>query len=168
MKGFFQMSNYTNNPSMDEILERIKKALADRERRIELANETPQSSAVIRAEEEIAEMAEEKASYPTSTISTTSQPTEQSKISASSESSDTSDIIIKPNLANVKKSDVYVLSKDMKINSAEKFAELDFPKLFHELSTVMAKDLAIAYMTPKIESWLHQNFAQISTHCRKK
>lgn len=150
-------SNYNNNPSMDEILERIKKALADRERRIELENSNKTSpSPVIKAEEEIAEMA---------IAETKSSLTEEKNTTPST---DNNEIFIKPNLANTKQNDVYILSKNMKINSAEKFAEIDFSKLFHELSSTMAKDLAIAYMAPKIESWLNLNFAQISSHCRKK
>ena len=149
-------SNYNNNPSMEEILERIKKALADRERRIEQESSKSTPSPVIKAEEEIAEMA----------MTETKSSITEEKTATQSPNND--EIFIKPNLANTKQNDVFILSKNMKVNSAEKFAEIDFSKLFHEISTTMTKDLAIAYMAPKIESWLNLNFAQISTHCRKK
>ena len=152
------MSNYSDGPSMEEILERIKKALADRERRMEMTDtDTFSNQSIIKAEEEFAEMA------------IAPKPTENEIHETSTNiSQDNTEIFIKPNLSNATQSDVYILSKDMKVNSAEKFAEIDFPKLFKELSTSMSKDLAMAYMAPKIESWLNLNFAQISSHCRKK
>ena len=158
------MSNYSDNPSMEEILERIKKALADREHRMEMINSEKNSNqSVITAEEEIAEMA----TFSTLSVNQT-QSKNQNITNENNNTIENDEIFIKPNLSSTQQSDVYILSKNMKVSSAEKFSEIDFPKLFKELASTMSKDLAIAYMAPKIESWLNLNFAQISSNCRKK
>ena len=155
------MSNYSDNPSMDEILKRIKKALAERERRVEeeafSGNVEAREEAFVRPSSPVHfEVVEDRA-----------VESEREQRVAPVSDAGQSEIFIKPNLRSSRESDVFVLTKEMKVNSSAKFAELDFPKLFKNVSVQMSKDLAMGYMAPKIESWLNNNFLEISTKSKK-
>lgn len=162
------MSNYSDNPSMDEILKRIKKALAERERRVEeeafSGNVEAREEAFVRPSSPVHfEVVEDRAveSEREQRVAPVSDGT--SNVSDAGQS----EIFIKPNLRSSRESDVFVLTKEMKVNSSAQFAELDFPKLFKNISVQMSKDLAMGYMAPKIESWLNNNFLEISTKSKK-
>ena len=155
------MSNYSDNPSMDEILKRIKKALAERERRVEeeafSGNVETRNEAFVRPSSPVHfEVVEDRA-----------VESEREQSVAPVSDAGQSEIFIKPNLRSSRESDVFVLTKEMKVNSSAKFAELDFSKLFKNISVQMSKDLAMGYMAPKIESWLNNNFLEISTKSKK-
>ena len=138
------MVNYSDNPSMDEILKRIKKALADREKRAEV----------------------EMTIAPNESVD--SFPLEISPIekSDSVEPKKTQDIFIKPNVKS-DKSGVFVLTKDMKLNSMAKITDTDFQQLCFNIADKMSKDLAMAYMGPKMETWLLNNFWEVVAKSKK-
>ena len=77
------------------------------------------------------------------------------------------DIFIKPNLAGESRDDVFVLTKDMEVNSLKKLNEIDFPLFCSIVSEQMSKDLAIAYMGSKVESWLRNNFWEMVSKSKK-
>ena len=138
------MTNYSDNPSMDEILKRIKKALADREKRAEV----------------------EMTIAPNESVD--SFPLEISPIgkSDSVEPKKTQDIFIKPNVKS-DKSGVFVLTKDMKLNSMAKITDTDFQQLCFNIADKMSKDLAMTYMGPKMETWLLNNFWEVVAKSKK-
>ena len=125
------MSNYDNTPSMEEILQRIKTALRDREHKV--LSDTVDFST---NNNEISD---------TDLNPTTN--TQQYK---------NENIFIKPNL-NTDNNDVFVLSQDMKINSKQK----NINNIFHNISILMTNDLDIPYLANKIENWLTNNFFNI-------
>lgn len=134
------MTSYSDNPSMDEILKRIKKALADREKRAEV-------EMVIAPDENVK-----------------SFPLEISPADVNEKKS--SDIFIKPNVKS-EKSGVFVLTKDMKLNSMAKITDTDFQQLCFNIADKMSKDLAMAYMGPKMETWLLNNFWEVVAKSKK-
>ena len=139
------MANYSDNPSMDEILKRIKKALADRERRAEV----------------------EMKISPDENVQ--SFPLEISPLDVKEQVGDakkSQDIIIKPNV-KAGKSGVFVLTKDMKLNSMAKITDTDFQQLCFNIADKMSKDLAMAYMGPKMETWLLNNFWEVVAESKK-
>ncbi len=138
------MTNYSDNPSMDEILKRIKKALADREKRAEVEMSIGSDDSVESFPLEISPM-DRKVEV------------EQKK---------TSDIFIKPNVKS-EKSGVFVLTKDMKLNSMAKITDTDFQQLCFNIADKMSKDLAMAYMGPKMETWLLNNFWEVVAKSKK-
>jgi len=133
------MTNYSDNPSMDEILRRIKRALAEREQRAE--QERTEASSVV------------SISNADSTGPSLNKGAAQ-------------DIIIKPNV-KPENSGIFVLTKEMKVNSMAKVADADFQQLCFNLSDKMSKDLAMAYMGPKMEDWLLNNFWEIVAKSKK-
>ncbi len=138
------MTNYSDNPSMDEILKRIKKALADREKRAEVEMTIAPDENVESFPLEISPMDKNRGVEP-------------KKIQ---------DIIIKPNVKS-EKSGVFVLTKDMKLNSMAKITDTDFQQLCFNIADKMSKDLAMAYMGPKMETWLLNNFWEVVASSKK-
>ncbi len=138
------MTNYSDNPSMDEILKRIKKALADREKRAEVEMTIAPDENVESFPLEISPMDKNRGVEP-------------KKIQ---------DIIIKPNVKS-EKSGVFVLTKDMKLNSMAKITDTDFQQLCFNIADKMSKDLAMAYMGPKMETWLLNNFWEVVAKSKK-
>ncbi len=139
------MANYSDNPSMDEILKRIKKALADREKRAEV----------------------EMKISPDDNVQ--SFPLEISPLDVKADGGDvkkSQDIIIKPNV-KAGKNGVFVLTKDMKLNSMAKITDTDFQQLCFNIADKMSKDLAMAYMGPKMETWLLNNFWEVVAESKK-
>ena len=137
------MSNYSDNPSMDEILKRIKTALADREKRAEVEMTIASDDSVD--------------SFPLE-ISPMDRGIDDGKKSQ--------DIFIKPNVKS-EKSGVFVLTKDMKLNSMAKITDTDFQQLCFNIADKMSKDLAMAYMGPKMETWLLNNFWEMVASSKK-
>ncbi|MBP3615507.1 MAG: hypothetical protein IJ473_00595 [Alphaproteobacteria bacterium] len=137
------MANYSDNPSMDEILKRIKKALADREKRAEV-------EMTIAPDDNVQ-------SFPLE-ISPMDKVVEEPKKSQ--------DIFIKPNVKS-EKSGVFVLTKDMKLNSMAKITDTDFQQLCFNIADEMSKDLAMAYMGPKMETWLLNHFWEVVAKSKK-
>lgn len=141
------MANYTDNPSMDEILTRIKKALAERERRIdEMQDEQVSDFSVAPVRENVSE------NIP---------------LRDASEPLTTEEIFIKPNL-NSENKDVFVLTKSMKVEKVEKLQTLDAKAFMRDLAFAMAKELDMGYMAPKMESWLLNNFWEYVAKNQKK
>ena len=138
------MTNYSDNPSMDEILKRIKKALADREKRAEVEMTIAPDENVESFPLEISPMDKNRGVEPKKT----------------------QDIIIKPNVKS-EKSGVFVLTKDMKLNSMAKITDTDFQQLCFNIADKMSKDLAMAYMGPKMETWLLNNFWEVVASSKK-
>ncbi len=149
------MSNYSDNPSMDEILARIKKALSDREKRVEeesFYDDRQDDFAVDTSFLEVKEFA--KTPEATKTIV---------------DNIVKDDILIKPNLKNPSsKEDVFVLTNDMKIDNVAKLEKMDFETFCENISSTMSKDLSMAYMSPKIYSWLKNNFWDVVNKSAKK
>ena len=139
------MTSYSDNPSMDEILKRIKKALADREKRAEV----------------------EMKISPDDNVE--SFPLEISPLDVKGDidgAKKSQDIFIKPNVKS-EKSGVFVLTKDMKLNSMAKITDTDFQQLCFNIADKMSKDLAMAYMGPKMETWLLNNFWEVVAKSKK-
>ncbi len=146
------MSNYTDNPSMDEILARIKKALAERERKVEeealnTSSTFERTSSWQRDEREVVSFEDVK--------DFASKPEVGEKIV---DNIVKDEIFIKPNLSNESRDDVFVLSKNMEVNLLKKLDDIDFSLLCSIVAEQMAKDLDIAYMGAKVESWFKNNF----------
>lgn len=139
------MTSYSDNPSMDEILKRIKKALADREKRAEVEMSVGSDESVESFPLEISPM-DRKVENP--------------------EPKKSSEIFIKPNVKS-EKSGVFVLTKDMKLNSMAKITDTDFQQLCFNIADKMSKDLAMAYMGPKMETWLLNNFWEMVAKSKK-
>jgi hypothetical protein len=49
----------------------------------------------------------------------------------------------------------------MKVNQPQSFENVNFDKLYKNISTELGRDLAIAYLSPKIESWLRINMPDL-------
>ena len=167
-------SNYSDSPSMDEILERIKRALAQREEAVNSANKN------------------ETVPYQNSDKPLTFE--QMKEYSASKEITDKitgtiadDEIFIKPvirpdNNVNVKpltkqeevkskppvESDVFILTKTMKRKKNIDLNSVDLDTLFKHIAQIMGHDLAISYLTPKIESWLRLNWNDIVAKSQKK
>ena len=135
-----EMANYSDNPSMDEILRRIKKALAERERK--------------------ASAEDEQVLEDDSVVAFTNREAE-------SDLKKSQDIFIKPNV-KTNEPGVFVLTKDMKLNSMARLSDVNFQQFCSNLSDKMAKDLSIAYMGPKMEDWLLNNFWEVVASSSKK
>ncbi len=132
------MSNYDDTPSMEEILQRIKTALRDREHKTlsdavdfttnhnEILNKSLDHNASINQE------------------------------------INNENIFIKPNL-NTDKDDIFVLSKDMKINEQQKNIE----NVFHHIAVLMSNDLNVPYLATRIENWLSNNFFYVYKQYKK-
>lgn len=155
------MSNYTDNPSMDEILSRIKKALAERERRVEEEALSRDES----LEKPVSWQREESKTVSFEEVKEFASKPEVGEKIVDNIVKD--EIFIKPNLVGESRDDVFVLTKDMKVNSLKNLGEVDFALLCSILSEQMSKDLAIAYMGTKIESWLRNNFWDMVSKSKK-
>lgn len=125
------MSNYDDTPSMEEILQRIKTALRNRE---------------------------QKTLSDSLDFATDNNQDLDTKLNDNNVNTQYKDenIFIKPNL-NTDNDDVFILSKDMKINQQEKNIE----NVFHQISVIMANDLNVPYLATRIENWLLNNFFSI-------
>ncbi|MDR1009494.1 MAG: hypothetical protein LBL52_04570 [Rickettsiales bacterium] len=143
------MSNYSDNPSMDEILSRIKRALAGRE----AGSDVPVAeSARFSRIEEIKEYAK--------------KPDVAKKILSDFVADD---MFIRPSLASVGAQaeapsaagvrKVFRLTRHMKAFKRPDFAGVDFERLCAILADRMSKDLTISYLAPKVEEWLRENMA---------
>ena len=139
-------NNYSNSPSMDEILERIKKALSERETKSSYYEESPS---------------------PSHTIKEDSHENDELLIKPVIRPTDSYDEVIKPLTKSEKLShtpqseEVFVLKKSMKVNQPQSFENVNFDKLYKNISTELGRDLAIAYLSPKIESWLRINMPDL-------
>lgn len=174
-------SNYSDSPSMDEILERIKRALSDRETK----------SSYYEKEEHY----EVSSEYPTNKRNSSLSFEEMKELSSSREMTNKivqpladDDIFIKPVITQkttedeiikpLKKSeklnqakindDVFVLTKSMKINHKLNFENVDLDKLYKNISLELGRDLAIAYLSPKIESWFKINMPDMIKKSQNK
>ena len=142
-------NNYSNSPSMDEILERIKKALSERETKSSYYEESPS---------------------PSHTIKEDSHENDELLIKPVIRPTDSYDEVIKPLTKSEKLShtpqseEVFVLKKSMKVNQPQSFENVNFDKLYKNISTELGRDLAIAYLSPKIESWLRINMPDLIKH----
>ena len=139
-------NNYSNSPSMDEILERIKKALSERETKSSYYEESPS---------------------PSHTIKEDNHENDELLIKPVIRPTDSYDEVIKPLTKSEKLShtpqseEVFVLKKSMKVNQPQSFENVNFDKLYKNISTELGRDLAIAYLSPKIESWLRINMPDL-------
>ena len=142
-------NNYSNSPSMDEILERIKKALSERETKSSYYEESPS---------------------PSHTITEDNHENDELLIKPVIRPTDSYDEVIKPLTKSEKLShppqseEVFVLKKSMKVNQPQSFENVNFDKLYKNISTELGRDLAIAYLSPKIESWLRINMPDLIKH----
>ena len=142
-------NNYSNSPSMDEILERIKKALSERETKSSYYEESPS---------------------PSHTIKEDNHENDELLIKPVIRPTDSYDEVIKPLTKSEKLShppqseEVFVLKKSMKVNQPQSFENVNFDKLYKNISTELGRDLAIAYLSPKIESWLRINMPDLIKH----
>lgn len=157
------MDNYSDTPSMDEILTRIKKALAERERKIQQEAFPEEEDVVVENFNDVREKNHNPSLEEIKDFS--SKPEVASQIV---DNIVKDDIFIKPNLKNNENDDVFVLTKEMKLDSCSKFLDVDFNLFCKYLSSQMSKDLAIAYMSPKIESWLLNNFWEVVAKSKRK
>ena len=132
------MSNYDDTPSMEEILQRIKTALRNREKKT----------------------LSDSLDFATDN----NQDLKDTKLNDNNVNTQYKDenIFIKPNL-NTDNDDVFILSKDMKINQQEKNIE----NVFHQISVIMANDLNVPYLATRIENWLLNNFFSIYKKYKK-
>ena len=139
-------NNYSNSPSMDEILERIKKALSERETKSSYYEDSPS---------------------PSHTIKEDNHENDELLIKPVIRPTDSYDEVIKPLTKSEKLShtpqseEVFVLKKSMKVNQPQSFENVNFDKLYKNISTELGRDLAIAYLSPKIESWLRINMPDL-------
>ena len=166
-------SNYSDSPSMDEILERIKRALSERE-----------AKSVV---------SEDVESIPTKDTPLTFE--EMKKLSSSRTMTDKivgnlvdDEIFIKPvakatsedesvkilnkeeRVPLKKNDDVFVLTKNMKRkkDSEVSLNNVDLEVMFKNIAFGLGHDLAISYLSPKIESWLRINATDIISKSQKK
>lgn len=184
-------SNYSDNPSMDEILNRIKRALSEREAK---------SSALY--DDAVAESGGASGSSALSGSVAQSVPEkvltfeEMRELSSSKEMTDKivgnlvdDEIFIKPVAVakpaqsgepvsvvhleakeKVVRDDVFVLTKSMKKKRdvALDFSNVDVDLFCKNISVELGRDLAISYLVPKIESWFKLNLSDAIAKSQKK
>ena len=166
------MSNYSSTPTMEEILSRIKTALAEREQRIhdekfgnnsfrmnkeveEYKQEQPLDYGNVYSKNQNSSSIDEKYNYTNVSTSQTSQ-----------EEVYLNEISVKPNL---QQDDVFVLTKEMKVSEPKNFYDqvenkgisTKNKRVLHAIATSMANDLNMSFNASKIEAWLNQNFESI-------
>ena len=132
------MSNYDDTPSMEEILQRIKTALRDREHKTlsDTVDFTTNRNEILNKNLNNNESLNQKINNE--------------------------NIFIKPNL-NTDKDDIFALSKDMKINEQQKNIE----NVFHHIAVLMSNDLNVPYLATRIENWLSNNFFYVYKQYKK-
>ena len=170
------MSNYSSTPTMEEILSRIKTALAEREQRI---HDEKFGNNSFRIKEEIEEQKQEyKQEQPldygnvylkNQNSSSIDEKYNYADISTSQTSQKEvylNEISVKPNL---QQDDVFVLTKEMKVSEPKNFYDqvenkgisTKNKRVLHAIATSMANDLNMSFNASKIEAWLNQNFESI-------
>ncbi len=165
-------SNYSDSPSMDEILERIKRALAQRE---EEANEM-QANPTRQTKTDDKPLTFEQMKQLSSSREITDKITETiaddeifiKPIIRPSSSTDTVKTLSKRDEVTRTKDDVFVLTKTMKRKKNADLNNVDLDIMFKNIASELGHDLAISYLSPKIESWLRLNFNDIIAKSQKK
>jgi hypothetical protein len=156
------MANYSDGPSMDEILERIKRALADREHRAEGADYAqpsgePQSLKEYARSREVTEKILEELTGGGIFVKPAQADMEAVRLSREDE--------IRP--APRRDEDVFVLTKSRKIPKKIGFADADVELLCENLAIGLARDLGIPYLVPKIEAWFRSSLPAIVEKSKK-
>ena len=153
-------SNYSDSPSMDEILGRIKRALSERE-------------SLAAGEGSKIEQVREFARNPDVTDRIVSQLAGDEIFLGPSEEK-REEVRIKPTArhseAPVRPRDagVFVLTKKMELPKKIDWSRVDFDEFCSNLAVKLCRDLAIPYLSPKTESWLRENLITIIRMSQKK
>lgn len=164
-------SNYSDSPSMDEILERIKRALAQREESVNEANEMHSNPARDNDKPLTFEQMKEYSSSREITDKITETIAEDEifiKPIIRPTSTEEVKPLTKRDEVTQTKGDVFVLTKTMKRKKNADLNNVDFDMMFKNIASELGHDLAISYLSPKIESWLRLNFNDIIAKSQKK
>lgn len=179
--------NYSDSPSMDEILVRIKKALADREAKVEeMESEEKVEVAFAPSSDNLISPVNFSPSNKKLSFEEVKELSGSKKITDEIiESLIEDDIFIKPVLGDKKLNDergtynlnsakvsggteVFVLTKGMKLVKDFDLSNVDMDLFSKNISHLLGKDLAISYLSPKMESWLKQNMQRLIKASLKK
>ena len=147
------MSGYSDTPSMDEILMRIKHALADRETRVKAEEAAACREAKGRRDVEVSESADFGDEYLV-------RPSSSARVAASHKGDD-------PSAHGTAAAGVVVLTPAMKVKRTAHLDGVDLAKLAEAVAFKMGRELGIPYLTPKIEKWIVENFSDIVKEVRK-
>lgn len=169
-------SNYSDSPSMDEILSRIKKALSEREEKSSYEEELNSNFTKLNHKNNeplTFEKMKELSSSKEMTDKIVGNLTDDELfIKPVAKPTSNNEIITPLNKKDeVKKSDdVFILTKNMKRkkDSPTNLNNIDLDLFFKNIAVGLGHDLAISYLTPKIESWLRINAQDIIEKSQKK
>lgn len=168
-------SNYSDSPSMDEILNRIKKALSEREEKSSYEEELNSNFTKLNKNNEpltFEEMKELSSSKEMTDKIVGNLADDELFIKPVAKPTSNNEIITTLNKKDeVKKSDdIFILTKNMKRkkDTSTNLNNIDLDLFFKNIATGLGHDLAISYLTPKIESWLRINAQDIIEKSQKK
>ncbi|MGN0929757.1 MAG: hypothetical protein ACI4N3_03905 [Alphaproteobacteria bacterium] len=171
-------SNYSDSPSMDEILDRIKKALSEREAKSSYEDGEELNSSFTKLDPSndkplTFEKMKELSSSREITDKIVGGLVEDEIFIKPVAKATSSDEIVKTLHKEDKvlnNNDVFVLTKNMKRKkeTSTNLANVDLDLMFKNISVGLGRDLAISYLTPKIESWLRINSQDIIAKSQKK
>ncbi|MBD5405723.1 hypothetical protein HDR59_04215 [bacterium] len=167
-------SNYSDSPSMDEILERIKKALSERDAKSGVSEEAESISATENTPltfEKMKELSSSRAMTDKIVGNLVDDEIFIKPVAKASSEDESVKILNKEERVSSKKNDdVFVLTKNMKRkkDSDVSLNNVDLNLMFKNIAFGLGHDLAISYLSPKIESWLRINATDIISKSQKK
>lgn len=168
-------SNYSDSPSMDEILERIKRALSEREAKSFISENVEENLSSKENDSLSFEKMKELSSSREMTDKIVGNLVDDEifiKPVAKATSDDESVKILnkEERVSSKKNDDVFVLTKNMKRkkDSDVSLNNVDLEVMFKNIAFGLGHDLAISYLSPKIESWLRINATDIISKSQKK
>jgi hypothetical protein len=153
------MANYSDGPSMDEILSRIKRALAERENRAEYDREPPPGLKEYARSKDVTERILEELVGNDIFIKPSAPEMKTVRLSRGEE--------VETPVRQPPPEDVFVLTKSMKVSKTLDFSGADFDLLCENLAVRLARDLGIPYLVPKIEEWFRNFLAPIIMQSKK-
>ena len=172
-------SNYSDNPSMDEILSRIKKALAERENKVanlennyESSDDTSFQQNFHKESNDVLtfEKMKEFSSSKNFTEKIVNNLIDDNLFIKPVVQKKTDDEVVQHLSQSQKvenREDIFILTKNMKVNKKISFDNIDFDVFCKEVAFALGRDLAISYLSPKIETWLKANLGDIIKKAHK-
>ena len=167
-------SNYSDSPSMDEILERIKRALSEREARSSVSEDVESVSVdnTPLTFEKMKELSSSRAMTDKIVGNLVDDEIFIKPVAKATSEDENVKILNKEEerVPSKKNDDVFVLTKNMKRkkDSDVSLNNVDLELMFKNIAFGLGHDLAISYLSPKIESWLRINATDIISKSQKK
>ena len=167
-------SNYSDSPSMDEILERIKRALSEREARSSVSEDVESVSVdnTPLTFEKMKELSSSRAMTDKIVGNLVDDEIFIKTVAKATSEDENVKILNKEEerVSSKKNDDVFVLTKNMKRkkDSDVSLNNVDLNLMFKNIAFGLGHDLAISYLSPKIESWLRINATDIISKSQKK